>query len=217
MNQLVVITSPNTWAELRVLYESGEYPNIKSLYDRNWRKFPDMPSMRELQERCFEECWDKDRLTEVRVELKRRNLAELYSELGMDDMEQARYRIKCVKAVDDMRRIINRMYRTLGSLDPESPKFTETLGKIKVLSETMFKGMNTSLAALQDISKQTGGYAPAPAKEQKKTGKGANELDGMTEEEIIQDLKRMQAAGIDLTEIEELKTPPDEQKGPDES
>lgn len=215
---LTVTTSPNTWIELRVLYESGNYPNLKALYDYAKNKFPDMPTMAQISSRCADECWDKERFTEIKTELERRSVAELLADLGMDRKEQIKYRVKCVKAADEMKGVISGLHNMLQWLDPESDKFTETLGKIKALSDTLFKGMNTSLAALQDISKLTGDYAPEKTKEIKshsyKAGSGPTAIEDMTEEEILQDLKRMKAAGISLDEIGELKTPSDERRGP---
>lgn len=217
---LIVTTSPNTWIELRILYESGNYPNLKALYDYAKDKFPDMPSMTQMCSRCADECWDKERFTEIKTELERRSMAELLAELGMDRKEQVKYRVKCVKAADELKVVISKLYNMLQYIDPNSDQFTETLGKIKVLTDTLFKGMNTSLAALQDISKLTGDYAPEKTKEIKshgyKVGSGATAIEDMTEEEILQDLKRMKAAGIDLDEIEELKTISDEQEGTNE-
>lgn len=210
---LIVMTSPNTWIELRILYESGNYPNLMSLYDYAKDKYPDMPTMAQMSSRCAEECWDKDRFTEIKTELERRSITELLAELGMDRKEQMKYRVKCVKAADELKIIISKLYNMLQYIDPNSDQFTETLGKIKVLTDTLFKGMNTSLTALQDISKLTGDYAPEKTKEAKKTGGGVPPMEDLTEEEILQDLKRMQAAGITLDEIEELKTLSDEQKG----
>lgn len=217
-NELILYTSPNTWVELRVLYESGDFPNLNVLHEQNKHKYSDMPDLREVVRRAAKECWDKDRMTEVKVEVKRRNLVELYAKLGMSDHMQAKYRIKCVKAIDKIEKIINRMYGVLNDMNPRSREFTETLGKIKVLSDSMFKGMNTSLAALQDISKLTGSYAPTTTKEAKShnTKDGLKELEDMSEEEIIQDLKRMQRAGIDLNNIRELETLSDAQRGPNE-
>lgn len=213
---LVVVTSPQTWTELRVLFESGEYRNLYDLYEREKDKYSDMPSIDALNDRCAAECWDKDRLQEAKAEVKRRNLIEMYASLGMDEEEQARYRIKCVKAIDDLKRVIGRMYRSLNGLDPNSQKFTETLGKIKVLTDTMFKGMNTSLAALQDISKLTGSYAPEKEAKSRtyRSDDGIAEIEDMTEEEILQDLKRMRAAGISLEEVGDAKISSDERKGP---
>lgn len=219
-NKLAVITSPNTWVELRVLYESGKYPNLKVLHEKTKDKFNDMPDLYSLEFRCAEENWNKERFQEMRVEIKRRNLVELYASLGMDEEEQARYRIECVKVVDGMKDIINQLYATLEGLDPNSNLYIQTLSKIKVLTDTMLKGMNTSLTALQDISKLVGDYAPVSTKEIRSHTYNAGDTDkaieDMTEEEIIQDLKRMQAAGIDLNEIEELKTSSDERKRPNE-
>lgn len=216
-NKLVVFTSPVTWSQLRVLYESGEYPNLKTLHEKQHKNYSDMPDVYALSNRATKECWDKDRYTEVKTELKRRNMVELYASLGMDDREQARYRIECIKAVDKLRDNLNQLYDILADLDPGSKQHTETLGKIKVLSDTMIKGLNTSLAALQDISKLTGDYAPVATKEVKghtyKAGSTTGAVEDMTEEEIVQDLKRMQAAGIDLNDIGALETSPDEQGG----
>jgi hypothetical protein len=215
-NDIVVVTSPNTWIELRVLYESGKYPNLNVLYENTKDKFSDMPDLCTLIYRCEEEGWDKERFQEIKTEVKRRNLIELYSSLGMDEKEQARYRIECVKVVDGMKDIINKLYHTLDGLDTSSSLYVQTLSKIKVLTDTMLKGMNTSLAALQDISKLVGSYAPVSTKEIKahsfSLGNKDKEIEDMTEEEIIQDLKRMRAAGIDLNEIETLKTPSGEGK-----
>lgn len=214
--QVIVITSPNTWIELRVLYESGKYPNLNALYENTKDKFPDMPDLCMLRHRCAKENWDKERFQEIKTEIKRRNLIELYASLGMDEEEQARYRIECVKVVDGMKDIINKLYFTLNDLDPGSKEYNLALSKIKVLTDTMLKGMNTSLTALQDISKLIGDYAPVSTKEVKshtyRSGDKDKGIEDMTEEEIIQDLKRMQAAGIDLSEIDELKINTDERK-----
>jgi hypothetical protein len=203
-----------------VLYESGKYPNLDVLYEHTKCKFNDMPDLPALKRRCGEEGWDKERFQEIKTEIKRRNLIELYASLGMDEEEQARYRIECVKVVDGMKDIINKLYATLEGLDPNSSLYIQTLSKIKVLTDTMLKGMNTSLTALQDISKLIGDYAPVSTKEVKahtyKSGNKEKEIEDMTEEEIIQDLKRMQAAGINLGEIDELKTSPDERNGTNE-
>lgn len=199
----VIFTSPDTWSQLRVLFESGSYPNLLALYDAHKDQYPDMPQMQTLRLHAEEECWDKDRFTEVKTEVRRRNMIELYAELGMDEKEQARCRIECVRAVDGVKEIIKGLYALLRGMDPESNTFNETLSKIKVLTDTMFKGMNTSLAALQDISKLTGSYAPVTTKEVKSHGYGSGDktIEDMTEEEIIQDIKRMQAAGIFIPEI----------------
>lgn len=216
-NKLIKVTSPATWSHLQVLFESGEYPNLKSLYDHVKDKYPDMPSLWDLRERCGAEGWDKERFYEITTEVKRRNMAELYAELGMDEREQARYRVECVKAVDDIKSIIGKLYSCLDKLDPNGIEFNETLGKIKVLSDTMFKGMGTSLSALQDISKLAGDYAPEKTKEVKshgfKTKEGLKAIDDMTEEEILQDLKRMERAGITFGEIEDSKPSPNAQGG----
>lgn len=212
-----VATTPKTWVELRILYESGEYPNLKKLHERNCDKFEDMPSLIQLQRQCQAECWDKERLQEISVEVKRRNVIETYAALGMDEVEQARYRVECVRAVDDIKGVIAKLYECLNGLDPNDPTFNETLGKIKLLSDTMFKGMGTSLSALQDISKLTGDYAPEKTKEVRghgfKTKDGLKNIEEMTEEEILQDLKRMKAAGITIEEIESAETPSDAQGG----
>lgn len=201
--QLIVFTSPDTWSQLRVLFESGNYPNLLALYDAHKDQFPDMPQMQTLKIQAEEQNWDKDRYTEVKTEARRRNMIELYAELGMDEMEQARCRIECVHAVDGIKGIVQGLHALLRDMNPEDSKFNETLSKIKVLTETMFKGMNTSLAALQDISKLTGSYAPVTTKEIKSHGYGSGDkaIEEMTEEEIIQDIKRMQAAGISIPEI----------------
>lgn len=216
--KLMVVTSLNTWSDLRVLFESGEYPNLDMLYDAQKKNYRDMPAMHDLKQRCAKECWEKERFQEIRTEVKRRNLVELYASLGMDDEEQARYRVECVRAVDGVKAVIAQLHVQITMLDPNSREFTDTLGKIKVLSDTMFKGMNTSLTALQDISKLTGDYAPVTTKEVKGHGyvtkDGLKGIEEMSEEEIIQDLKRMKAAGISLDEIEDLKTSPDAQGGP---
>lgn len=206
-NELAVITSPNTWTELRVLYESGKYPNLSVLYEQTRNKFPDMPDMILLQKRCLAEGWDKERFQEMQTEIKRRNTVELYAALGMDEEKQAQYRIDCVKAVDGLKGVIGQLYDLLYDLEPNSKQYTETLAKIKVLTDSMVRGMNTSLSALQDISKLTGDYAPVSTKENSHTHKSGDKtkpIEDMTEEEIIQDLKRMQAAGIDLSDIEQL-------------
>lgn len=217
---VILFTSPQTWTELRVLYESGKYPNLKVLYEQTKDKFADMPDLWFLERRCSQEGWDKERFQEIKTEIKRRNLVELYAALGMGEEEQARYRIDCVKVVDQMKDIINQLYGSLQELDPNSKNYNLVLSKIKVLTDTMLKGMNTSLTALQDISKLTGDYAPVSTKEVKahtyKTGDRDKSIEDMSEEEIIQDLKRMQAAGINLTDIEELKIDTDERKGPNE-
>ncbi len=216
VNKLIVVTSPNTWIELRVLYESGKYPNLNALYEKTKDKFSDMPDLYDLKRRCAEENWDKERFQEIKTEIKRRNLVELYASLGMGEVEQAQYRIECVKAVDGMRDIVKKLYEQLNCLETNSSEYVSTLSKIKVLTDTMLKGMNTSLTALQDISKLTGDYAPVSTKEVKShTYRSKNEdkgIEDMTEEEIIQDLKRMKAAGINLNEIDELKTSSDERK-----
>lgn len=217
---LIVVTSPNTWIELRVLYESGKYPNLKVLYEKTKDKFPDMPDLHMLTARCSYECWDKERFHEMKTEIKRRNMVELYASLGMDEEEQARYRIESVKIVDGMKDIINKLYASLDDLSPNGKEYNLALSKIKILSDTLFKGVNTSLTALQDISRLLGDYAPVSAKEASshgyRTGDKDKGIEDMSEEEIVQDLKRMQSAGINLSEIEELKIDTDERKGTNE-
>lgn len=217
---LVVRTSPQTWSSLQVLYESGEYSNLQRLHDLNCHKFSDMPKLRTLLDYARDHCWDKERLQEISTEVKRRNLIDLYAQLGMDDIEQAKYRIECIRAFDDIKVIIAQLFSNLNGLDPNSKLYNDTLGKIKVLTDTMFKGMSTSLAALQDLAKLTGSYAPEKTKEIKSHSygnKGANnEIEDMSEEEILQDLKRMQAAGLDIATILPPETSPDEQRGPNE-
>lgn len=214
-NNVIKFTSPATWSEIRVLYESGEYPNLKTLYEKHKGNYEDMPELYLITQRAACECWDKERYTEIKTEAKRRNMVELYAKLGMDDETQAKYRIECVKAVDEIKDVIKLLYQSLNNLDPNCKDYTQALSKIKVLSDTMFKGMNTSLAALQDISKLTGDYAPVSTKEMKghgfKTKDGMKSIEEMTEEEILQDLKRMQRAGIDLTSIEDFNSSSDAQ------
>ena len=218
--KLAPLTSPDTWGSLRVLYESGEYASIKALYEAKRDDFTDMPDIDTLLDRSIAGCWDKERYTEIKTEVKKRNLIELYASLGMDEREQARYRVQCVRAVDKLKGAVTRLYRKLDSLEPDSETFDRTLGKIKVLSDTMFKGLNTSLTALQDISKLTGDYAPIQTKDVKshgfKTKNGMKEIEDMSEEEILQDLKRMQRAGIDLNDLSVPETSPDAQRGPNE-
>lgn len=215
-NHVEIFTSPETWNQLRVLYESGEYPNLNALYEKHKDNYVDMPNILGLSRHAATECWEKGRFNEVKTEAKRQNYVKLYAELGMDDREQARYRVECVKAADDLKKIIAKLYDALNGLDPYSQMFTETLSKIKVLTDTMFKGMNTSLTALQEIGKITGSYAPEKDSRTKTTNGKTTPLEDMTEEEILQDLKRMQAAGINLTEIPQLNTSSDAQKGPNE-
>lgn len=213
---LVLYTSPNTWSELRVLYESGKYPNIKALYEATKDKFSDMPELGVLTMRCGKEDWDRERFQEIKTEIKRRNLAELYASLGMDEEEQARYRIESVRVVDGMKDIINKLYASLEDMDPNGKEYNLALSKIKILTDTLLKGVNTSLTALQDISKLLGDYAPVSTKEVKantyRTGNKDKNIEDMSEEEIIQDLKRMQAAGISLMDIEDVKINTDERK-----
>ena len=179
--------SPETWATIRVLYETGKFASALALQAHCSKILPLAPSFSSIEKRIAKEGWSKGGIEDAITEEKRKSATELFAELGMDERKRIKLIVDGIHAGEDaIPSIINAIISSGG--DVTKPEVTNVI-------RSMMIDLGVRYRYLDMANKITGEYAP---EKKKVTVRGALEQQPtetkfaeMSDEELTEKMARL--------------------------
>lgn len=193
--------SPEVWATIRALYESGKFKSRDELHKHCTKILPAVPSVSAIAHFIAENGVSKKTLAGVIENKKRERYVDLFSRLGADDEECAKLVVKGMHAADDIRKeiqvIIDRMASKMED-EGATAEMLQGLEEVVTKLQPYFSNMAVALKYAQERFKLCGDYQAVKIKKIDddggsggSSGKGEEEL---TIDEINKEIERMEKA-----------------------
>lgn len=191
--------SPETWATIAALYQSGRFRGRKELHAHCAQVLPQCPTESAIEKYISANGLSKRTLAGAIEEKKRERFVDLFSRLGARDEDCAQLIVDGMKAAADIKAEI---YRDLEKMQAAAkkedvPEYVEKLTEIVEKLKPYFSNLNSALNFARERFKLCGDYQAVKIKKMGGGGGGTGEPDGedddMTMDEIDAELKQLEA------------------------
>ncbi len=180
---------PEEWANVRAMWESGNYNISRELYYAVKKKYGNRcPSFATLSNKIYGEGWKRTKpQNATNISDKKKDIEEIFRDLGHPLERRIEELIEIISSPDDIQEQIIDIMREMADKAADDRERDRLQVKLRDMFNSRTKALGTKLQALSESFKLTGVYAP----ERKTLTLGGN-LDNLSTDELENELKRLE-------------------------